>query len=86
MLLSLLSGALQNSLTAGWCHCNYTYKDFAVHWCWVTPHLYEEQICKGVIAMTPTCCEPVLHSSTEQRGMRFANNSVALVLGHCTPV
>ncbi len=24
----------------------------ALHWCWVTTHLYEEQICTGVIAVT----------------------------------
>ncbi len=60
----------------------------AVHWYWVTAHLYEQQICTGAIAVTQACCESVLQSSTEQWGMHFAKTSAAvhLVLGHCTPV
>ena len=50
----------------------------AVHWCWVTAHLYEEQISIAVFAVTQACCEPVLQSSPEQWGMLFAKNSVAL--------
>ena len=38
----------------------------AVHNCWLTAHLNEEQISIGVIAVTQACCEPVLQSSTEQ--------------------
>jgi len=48
-----------------------------VLWCWVTAHLYKEQISIGVIALTQTCCEPVLHSSTEQWGKHFAKTRVA---------
>jgi len=51
----------------------------AEHWCWVTAHLYEEQISIGVIAVTQACCELSLHSSTEQWGMHFALSSAALV-------
>ena len=50
----------------------------AVHCCWLTAHLYEEQISIGVIAVTQTCCEPVLQSSTEQWGMHFAQISAAV--------
>ncbi len=38
----------------------------AVQWCWVTAHLYEQQISIGVIAVTQACCEPVLQSNTGQ--------------------
>ncbi len=38
----------------------------AVHFCWLSAHLYEEQISVGAIAVTQACCEPVLQSSTEQ--------------------
>ncbi len=44
----------------------------ALHWWWVTAHLYEQQIFIGVIAVTQGCCEPVLKSSPEQCGMHFA--------------
>ena len=50
----------------------------AVHWCWVTAHLYEEQIFIGVIAVIQACCKPVLQSSNEQWGLHFALNSVAV--------
>ena len=50
----------------------------AVHVSWLTAHLYEEQISIGVIAVTQTCCEPVLQSSTEQWGMHFAQISAAV--------
>ena len=40
----------------------------AVHWSCNTAHLYEEQISIGVIAVAQACCEPVLHSNTEQQG------------------
>ena len=41
-------------------------------------NLYEEQISIGVIAVTQTCCEPVLQSSTEHRGMHSALTSAAV--------
>ncbi len=44
----------------------------AVHWWWVTAHLYEEQISIGGVAVTQACCEPDLQSTTEQWGMHFA--------------
>ena len=50
----------------------------AVHFCCVTAHLYEEQISICVIAVTQTCCEPVLQSTTEQWGMYFALTSAAV--------
>ena len=37
-----------------------------LHWRWVTAHLYEEQIPIGVTALRQYCCEPDLHSITEQ--------------------
>ena len=52
----------------------------AVHWCWVTAHLYEQQMSIGVIAETPACFvyKPVLQSSTELWGMQYALTSVAV--------
>ncbi len=38
----------------------------AVHWCWVTSHLYEQQIYIGLFALANACCQPALQSSTEQ--------------------
>ena len=38
----------------------------ALHWCWTTAHLCQEQISIGVFAATQACCQPVLHSSSEQ--------------------
>ncbi len=52
----------------------------AEHWCWVSAHLYEEQVSIGVGAVTQACCELVLQSSTEQWGMHFALSSAAQ---HC---
>ena len=49
-----------------------------LHLSWLTAHLYEEQISIGVSAVTQTCCEPVLQSSTEQWGMHFAQISAAV--------
>jgi len=48
-----------------------------MHRCWVTAHLYGEQMFIGVIALTQPCCGPVLHSSNEQYRMRFAQSIVA---------
>ena len=50
----------------------------AVHFCWVTAHLYEQQISISVIAVTHACCDPVLQSSTEQWGLHFAQTSAAV--------
>ena len=50
----------------------------ALHWCWITAHLYEEQISIGVIALTQACCESVLQSSTEEWVMHFALNRAAV--------
>ena len=50
----------------------------AVHVCWLTAHLCEEQISIGVFAVTQVCCEPVLQSTTEQWGMHFALTSAAV--------
>ena len=41
----------------------------AEHWCWVTAHLYEQQIFIGAIAVPQACCELVLQSSTEAGGV-----------------
>ncbi len=51
----------------------------AVRWCWVTAHLYEQQISIGAIAVTQACCEPVLQSTTEQWGMHIAQTSAAVL-------
>jgi len=40
--------------------------------------MYEEQISQGVIAMTQSCCEPVLQSSNEQWGSYSALTSAAV--------
>jgi hypothetical protein len=50
----------------------------AVHWCWVTAHLYEEQISLGVTAVLSACCGPVLQSSTAEWGLHFALTSAAV--------
>ena len=50
----------------------------AVHFCWLTAYLYEEQNFICVIAVTQACCEPFLQSSTEQWAMRFSQTSVAV--------
>jgi len=44
----------------------------AVHWCWVTEHLYEQQVSIGVIAGPQANCEPLLQSTTEHWGMHSA--------------
>ncbi len=46
MLFPLLSGALQISLTAGWCHCNHTCED-----------LLFMQVCSG---LSPLHCSTAL--------------------------
>ncbi len=51
-----------------------------MHWCWLTAHLYEEQISIGAIAVTQACCEPVLQSTTEQWGMHVALISAAVLM------
>ena len=50
----------------------------AVQFCWLTAHLYEEQISMSVIAMTQACCEPVLQSRFECWTMHFAQTSAAV--------
>ncbi len=50
----------------------------AVHFCCLIAHLYEEQISTGVTAMTQACCEPILQSNTQQKGMHFAQTSAAV--------
>ncbi len=57
----------------------------AVHLSWVSAGLYEEQIVIGVFAVTQACCEPVLHSSTEQWQMHFALPNAAVRLSWLTP-
>ncbi len=52
----------------------------AEHCCWVTAHLYEQQIFVSVTAVTQACCEPALQSSTGQWGMHLAKTSAA---EHC---
>ena len=50
----------------------------AVHWCWVTAHLSEQQIFIGANAVTQGCCEPVLQSSTELCGVHLARTNAAV--------
>ena len=50
----------------------------ALHCCWVTAHLYQQPISLGVFAVAQACCQPLLHSSTEQGAI--AKSSLAL---HC---
>jgi hypothetical protein len=50
----------------------------ALHFCWFTAHLHEEQFSIGVVAATQGCCEPVLKISPELWGMQFAKTSVAV--------
>ena len=54
--------------------------------CWVTAHLYQQQISIGVFAVAQACCQLVLHSSTEQGAIVQEQCGTALLLGHCTPV
>ena len=37
----------------------------ALHWCRTTAHLYEDQISLRVFAVSQACCQPILHSSSE---------------------
>ena len=57
---------------------HFTITHVAVHWWWVTAHLYRKQISIGVIAVTLGCCEPDVQSSPEQRGVHFTMTRVAL--------
>ena len=50
----------------------------AVQVCWGNAHLYELQISIGVTAVTQACCEPALHSNSEQSGMHFAKTAAAV--------
>ena len=34
-----------------------------MQWCWVTAQLYEQQIFKGVFALTQACWQPVVHTT-----------------------
>jgi len=65
-----------HSSTEQW-EMHFALSSAALHWCWVTAHLYEEHISMGVIALSQACCEPVVQSSTEQWGMHFAQTSAA---------
>ncbi len=38
----------------------------AVHFCWLTAHMYKKQVSTVVIAVTQASCEHVLQSNTEQ--------------------
>ena len=49
-----------------------------MHWCWVTAHLYDQQIFLRVIALTQGCCQAVLQSSTEQWEQHSAQSSAAV--------
>ena len=50
----------------------------AVHWCWVTARLYEQQTFIGATAVTQCYCEPVLLISSDQWGKHFTKTSVAV--------
>ncbi len=50
----------------------------AVHSCFITAYLYEEQISIGVIAVNQACCERVLQSNTVQSGSYSALTSAAV--------
>lgn len=50
-----------------------------MHWCLVVAYLYEWQTFMAVDSVAQDCCQPVLHSSTEQQGMHFASNDAAML-------
>ena len=50
----------------------------AVHFCWLTAHLYGEQISTGEIKVAQGCCELVLQSSTKQQTGFSALTSAAV--------
>jgi len=50
----------------------------AVHWWWVTAHLYGEQSSTGAFAVPQSWCQPGLQSSTEQWVLQFAGINVAV--------
>ncbi len=50
----------------------------ALHFCWLTAHLYEDQISIGVTAVAQGCFQPVLQSSTEQWGLHVALKRAAM--------
>ena len=51
-----------------------------MHCWWVAADLYQKQIFTRVIASTQACWKPALQSSTQQWGLHFALNIVAV---HC---
>ncbi len=75
----MFSAALQNRLTALTLGFPFV-AGFTLNPAFVLSagHLHEEQICIGVIAVTQTCCEPVLQSNTEQSEMHVALTSAAV--------
>ena len=50
----------------------------AEHVCWVTAHLYEEQMSTGTFAVTRACCQPVSPRNFKQSGMHSALTSAAV--------
>ena len=58
----------------------------AVHWCFITVHLYGDQISIGVVAMKQACCEPGLQSSIVEKLFCPDQCCNVLFLHHCTPV
>ncbi len=50
----------------------------ALHFCWLTAHLYEEQISIGVIAVTQACCEPVCRAALNSGECIFAQTRAAV--------
>ena len=62
----LLGGGTCGYDLAGFRHRHFALTSAAVHFCWLTAHLYEEQISIGVAAVTQACYEPALQSTTEQ--------------------
>ncbi len=59
------------SITEQW-GLHFAQTSAAMHFCWPTAHLYNEQISTDVNALTQACCELVLQRSTEQWGIHCA--------------
>ena len=66
----------------------FAHTSIAVHFCWLTAYLYEEQICTGVIAVThnPAVCLFCLAALNSGKCICPYQHCSAFLLAHCIPV
>ena len=51
-----------------------------MHFCWATAHLCDEKTFQGVFAVAQACCQPVMHSSSEQGPTAFGRKQSGTAL------